>query len=92
MNSEPPSLTVAPRHAVMIALASASVLAYEILLMRLISIGQWHHFAYMVISMALLGFGAAGSILFLTFGRIKKNPDRWLMGLAGMTAVSFPLS
>jgi spermidine synthase len=76
----------------MIALTSASVLAYEILLMRLISIGQWHHFAYMVISMALLGFGAAGSVLFITYGKIKKNPDRWLMGLAGMTAVFYPLS
>ncbi len=92
MNSESSSLTASPRHAVMIAITSASVLAYEILLMRLISIGQWHHFAYMVISMALLGFGAAGSVLFITYGRIKKNPDRWLVGLAGMTAVSYPLS
>lgn len=28
--------------------------------MRLFSIIQWHHFAYMMISVALLGYGAAG--------------------------------
>lgn len=54
-----------------IALISASALAYEILLMRLLSIVQWHHFAYMIISLALLGFGASGT--FLTIAR------RWLL-------------
>jgi hypothetical protein len=67
------------------------VLAYEILLMRLLSIGQWHHFAYMVISMALFGFGASGAILFLVFRRIKARLDEWLVILAGATGVSFPL-
>jgi spermidine synthase len=46
-----------------IALLSASALAYEILLMRLFSIIQWHHFAYMIISLALLGYGASGTFL-----------------------------
>ncbi|MDP2785027.1 MAG: SAM-dependent methyltransferase [Sulfurimicrobium sp.] len=31
--------------------------------MRLFSIIQWHHFAYMLISVALLGYGAAGSFV-----------------------------
>jgi spermidine synthase len=48
-----------------VAILSAGVLAYEILLTRLLSITQWHHFAYMIISLALLGFGASGT--FLTF-------------------------
>ncbi len=55
-----------------IALISAAALAYEILLMRLFSIIQWHHFAYMMISLALLGYGASGT--FLALGR------RWLAG------------
>jgi len=38
-------------------------LAYEILLMRLFSIIQYHHFAYMIISLALLGYGASGTFL-----------------------------
>lgn len=49
-----------------IALISAAVLAYEILLMALFSLIQWHHFAFMVVSVALLGFGASGSFLALT--------------------------
>ena len=53
-----------------VALISGAVLAYEILLMALFSLIQWHHFAYMVVSVALLGFGASGT--FLVFTR------RWL--------------
>jgi spermidine synthase len=83
--------TTAPHHAVLLLATSASVLAYEILIMRLLSIGQWHHFAYMAISMALLGFGAAGSMLFLLFRRIRRNLEEWLLGLAAATAVSFCL-
>ena len=52
-----------------IALISASALAYEVLLIRLFSIVQWHHFAYMVISLALLGYGASGALLTLA-GRL----------------------
>jgi len=48
-----------------VAILSSGVLGYEILLTRLLSIVQWHHFAYMIISLALLGFGASGT--FLTF-------------------------
>ncbi|MFO1434512.1 MAG: hypothetical protein U1F76_31270 [Candidatus Competibacteraceae bacterium] len=44
-----------------IALLSATVLAYEVLLTRLFAIIQWHHFASMIISLALLGYGASGS-------------------------------
>ncbi len=50
-----------------IALLSATALSYEILLIRLFSIIQWHHFAYMVISLSLLGYGASGA--FLTLAR-----------------------
>ncbi|WP_354683784.1 SAM-dependent methyltransferase [Cupriavidus necator] len=48
-----------------LALLSAAALGYEILLMRLLSIIQWHHFAYMMISVALLGYGAAGALVAL---------------------------
>jgi hypothetical protein len=46
-----------------ILLISAAALAYEILLLRLFSVIQWHHFAYMVISLALLGYGMSGTFL-----------------------------
>ena len=46
-----------------VATISAAVLAYEVLLMRLFAIIQWHHFAFMIISIALLGFGVSGALL-----------------------------
>jgi len=58
MKSRPPLFTI--------AVLSSAVLAYEILLMRLFSIIQWHHFAYMIISLALLGFGASGTFVSIT--------------------------
>ena len=48
-----------------VGLTSAAVIAFQLVIMQLLSIAQWHHFAYMVISMALLGFGAAGTLLAL---------------------------
>ena len=48
-----------------VLLVSASAISYEILLVRLLSIVQWHHFAWMVISLALLGYGASGTAIAL---------------------------
>lgn len=48
-----------------VALISAAALAYEVLLVRIFSVIQWHHFASMIISLALLGFGASGTFLAL---------------------------
>jgi spermidine synthase len=83
---------VTSHHAVLLFFTSASVLAYEILLMRLLSISLWYHFAYMVISLALLGFGASGSFLFLLSRRVYAAMDAWLVLLAGAAALSFPLA
>ena len=46
-------------------LVSAAAIGYELLLMRVLSIVQWHHFAYMIISVALLGYGASGTFIAL---------------------------
>ena len=71
-----------------IALLSASALAYEVLLMRLFSIVQWHHFAYMVISLALLGYGASGTFLTIKSGRLLPNYPRNFVVNAFLFAVS----
>ncbi|MHC4480691.1 MAG: spermidine synthase family protein [Planctomycetota bacterium] len=49
--------------ALALLLLSAAVIALELALMRCLSISRWHHFSYLVISTALLGFGAAGTVL-----------------------------
>jgi len=38
-------------------------IAFEIALVRIFSISQWNHLAFMVISIALLGFAAGGTLL-----------------------------
>ena len=66
-------------------------LAYEILLMRLFSIVQYHHFAYMVISLALLGYGASGTFLVFFRQRLRQHFPRVLIAnilLFGITAVA----
>ncbi|MBS1114063.1 MAG: hypothetical protein H6Q92_1826, partial [Nitrospirae bacterium] len=49
----------------LIFFCSFSSLAYEILLIRIFSISLWYHFAFMIISIAMLGIGASGTILAL---------------------------
>jgi len=56
-----------------LGIISASALAYEILLMRLFSIIQWHHFAYMIISLALLGYGISGTLVSLSQKILKQG-------------------
>lgn len=70
-------------------LLSASVLGYEILLLRIFSLTQWHHFAYMVISLALLGFGISGTLLTLVQGRLQAHFD-W--SFTALTAATGPLA
>ena len=44
---------------------SIALISYQLAIINLISIIQWHHFGYMIISVALLGFGASGTALTL---------------------------
>ena len=65
MSLNPPLLSL--------GLISASALSYEILLMRLFSIIQWHHFSYMIISLALLGYGISGTLVALLQKTLKRH-------------------
>jgi hypothetical protein len=71
-----------------LSLVSAAALAYEILLTRLFSIVQWHHFAYMMISVALLGYGAAGAFVTLLQDRLARRFE----AVFGSCAALFGLS
>ena len=46
-------------------LLSAATLVFELNLTRIFSVAQYYHFAFLVVSLALLGFGASGSLLAL---------------------------
>ncbi len=49
--------------ALTIGLISSALIAYQLALMRVFSFTQWYHFAFMIISIALLGFGTSGVFL-----------------------------
>jgi len=46
-------------------LLSAATLTFEVNLTRIFSVAQFYHFAFMIVSLALLGFGASGTFLTL---------------------------
>jgi hypothetical protein len=74
-----------------IALLSATALGYEILLIRLFSIIQWHHFAYMIISLALLGYGMSGTFLSFTQQRLlQRYPLTLMLNLALFVLSTLP--
>ena len=67
-----------------IFLVSLSTLAFEVLLTRVFSIGQWNHLSFMVISIALFGFAASGTFLSILDGRNKA----WSLHLSGPAALA----
>ncbi len=69
------------------ALLSAATLAYQVLLVRVFAIEQFHHFAYMAVGVAMLGFGAAGTLVAVA-GRIPaRTASRWF-GTSATAAAS----
>jgi hypothetical protein len=76
-------------------LLSAATLLFEINLTRLFSVAQFYHFAFMIVSLALLGFGASGSALSLFPRWGRRWPERalgWLaLGFAVSSVGSFAL-
>lgn len=64
-----------------IACVSAALIAYQIVLMRRLLLEHWHHLGYLVISVALLGFGVSGTLVWGLQGRVRARPRRvffWL--------------
>ena len=70
------------RHLGALLVVSAGMLAFEVLLLRLFEFSHWHHFAGLAVALALLGLGAAGTVLTL----LGERALRWGDGLlvAGM--------
>jgi hypothetical protein len=69
-------------------LVSAGAIGYELLLMRVLSIVQWHHFAYMIISLALLGYGASGTAIALLRHRLEPHFETAFAASAGLFSVT----
>ncbi len=67
---------------------SAGTLLFEISLTRFFSVAQFYHFAFMVVSLALLGFGASGTALALWSGWRRYRIE----SLLGWLSLGFALS
>ncbi|MCX7022177.1 MAG: hypothetical protein NTW26_07900, partial [bacterium] len=77
-----------------IALLSVTTLIYELSLMRVFSVTVWYYFAFFVISLALLGYGAASALIFV-FGNWFRRHAGSIIPLAavlyGLFAAVSPL-
>lgn len=59
-------------------IVSAVLVAYELSVMRTFAVGSWSNFGAMVISIALLGMGLAGTLLTFFEAKIRAHADGWL--------------
>ena len=75
---------------------SAALIGFQLELMQILALVQWHHFGYMVISIGLLGFGASGSCIALfrswLLHRFNILLAPLMFGCSIAIALSLPLS
>lgn len=71
-----------------VSLLSAATLIFEISLIRVFSVAQWYHFAFMTVSLALLGFGVSGTVLAILPRLLRLDPIRLLTTLSLSFSVS----
>jgi hypothetical protein len=64
------------RESISLVLISAASLAYEICLTRIFAVQQFHNFAFVVISLAVMGFAASGIALSLS----RRQPGQHTLG------------
>jgi hypothetical protein len=80
-----------PRLLVALALISAAITAQQVGLMMVLGWVHWHHFAYLVVAVALLGCGLAGTVLSLARERLLAAWRNGLPWLALVAAGAMPL-
>ena len=68
-----------------------AMIAYQISLMQILSIIQWYHFAYMIITIALLGFGVAGTLLTIFRNSLARRKEILIPLFVFLSGLSMPL-
>ncbi|UCG52602.1 MAG: DUF2088 domain-containing protein, partial [Candidatus Latescibacterota bacterium] len=71
---------------------SCGLLGFEITVMRVLLYASWHHFAFLVISVVLLGFGASGTALSFLRRWILPRYDNAMIVLVLTASVSMLVS
>jgi len=89
------SESVSPAHRALlggVALASFSALLLELALTRIFSVVLFYHFAFLAISIALLGLGSGGVFAYLVRNRLAQYETRGLLAsLSAANALAIPL-
>ena len=73
-------------------LISSGALALEVVLTRIFSVTMWYHFAFLAISMALMGSATAGVVLYF-FPRLREPQaaQKWIGRAAAVLAIIVPV-
>lgn len=71
---------------------SSIVISNQIALMQLFAYQQWYHFAAVIISMALIGFGISGLIVPTIKKNVSNNLQLKIYWILVFASISFPLS
>ncbi len=81
------------RQLIGIFLISAAALTLEIVLTRIFSVTMWYHFAFLAISMALMGSATAGVVLYFFPRLTQPEQARHWIGLASLVlALAVPVT
>jgi hypothetical protein len=75
-----------------IFLLSVATLMLQVAYTRIFSIALWHHFVWMIVSIAFLGYAASGTLLSVFPRLLKIEFDRMLTIAAALFSVSILLS
>lgn len=70
---------------------SFAVIGWQLALMRCLLIAKYHHFSFLIVSSALLGFGASGVLLSLMRTRIQRQREPLFRWGTFAFALSLPL-
>ncbi|MCW3986696.1 MAG: hypothetical protein NWE87_00105, partial [Candidatus Bathyarchaeota archaeon] len=69
-----------------------ATLMFQISYTRVLSVALWHHFVWMVVSIALLGYAASGTLLTVFPGFLVRDIDRMLAATSALFSASILLS
>jgi hypothetical protein len=72
-----------------VGLVAGSVIALQIVVMRIFAIGSWVHFGSLVISLAMFGFGLASALMCISTGFFDRH---WRLSAASSLMLFGPLA
>jgi len=87
-NTPPKKEQLTYKHKTGLLLISLSVLMLEFTLIRVLSVSLWYHFAFMIISIALMGFGISGVTIVIS----KKINKAEINSFLTVTSIVYALS